>query len=114
MQSPRKVFYNFRNNLYMLWKNYSTASLILRLPIRFILDIIAAWKALLAGKPKEWAAIAKAHLHFIRNLPKLHRKRREIQKVMKVTHEPNTMFNYSIVWQYYLKGIKVFEKLPGN
>ena len=112
MQSPRKVFYNFRNSLYMLWKNYSTSSLIIRFPIRLILDVIAAWKTLLEGKPKEWVAIAKAHFHFFVHLPKLHRKRKECRKECKEHGEPKTIAGFSVVWQYFVKGNKTFDELP--
>lgn len=112
MQSPRKVFYNFRNSLYMLWKNYSTGSLLLLFPIRILLDVIAAWKTLLEGKPKEWVAIAKAHFHFLRRLPELHRKRKECRKKLIEVGEPDTMANFSLVWQYFVKGNKTFNELP--
>ncbi|MFP8488212.1 glycosyltransferase family 2 protein [Gracilimonas sp. Q87] len=111
MDSPRKVYYNFRNSLFMLWKNYSTLSLFTRFPIRLILDTIAAWKALFEGKPKEWLAVAKAQFHFIKGLLKVHRKRKKLQKKRIANHDPSTMINLSIVWQYFIKGIDRFDDL---
>ena len=112
MGSPRKVYYNFRNNLFMVWKNYSTSELILRFPIRLLLDVIAAYKSLLGGKPKEFAAIAKAHLHFFMDWFKVQRKRKAISSP-KVKSLQGKM-PFSIIWNYFLKGKKKFDQLLCN
>lgn len=109
MGSPRKVYYNFRNNLFMIWKNYSTSELILRFPIRLFLDVVAAYISLLSGKPKEFVAIAKAHLHFFLNWAKVQRKRKanSSPKVKSLSGK----FPISIIWNYFLKGNKKFNQL---
>jgi len=109
MGSPRKVYYNFRNNLFMIWKNYSTSELILRFPIRLFLDVVAAYKSLLSGKPKEFVAIAKAHLHFFLNWAKVQRKRKanSSPKVKSLSGK----FPISIIWNFFLKGNKKFNQL---
>ncbi|MDR9419225.1 glycosyltransferase family 2 protein [Gracilimonas sp.] len=112
MGSPRKVYYNFRNSLFMLWKNYSSFSLRKRFGIRILLDIVAAWKALAQGKPKEWWAVAKAHLHFLKDLGKVSRKRAYLQKQRVNKDDPDAMLNFSIIWQHFLKAVKKFKNLP--
>lgn len=109
MGSPRKVYYNFRNNLFMLWKNYSTSELLLRFPIRLILDVIAAYKSLFSGNSKEFLAIAKAHLHFFLGWFRVHRKRTQIQSP-KSKNLAGKM-NLSIIWNYFIKGKKEFNQL---
>lgn len=111
MGSPRKVYYNFRNSLFMLWKNYSTSSLLKRFVLRIFLDIVAAWRALFEGKPKEWWAVTKAHLHFLRDFGNVHKKRKELQRKRVHTKDPETMLNISIIWQHFGKGIKKFSDL---
>ncbi len=111
MGSPRKVYYNFRNSLFMLWKNYSTASLLTRFPTRILLDIVAAFKALLSGNLREFGAVVKAHMHFLGGLKKVHQKRKVLRKEITRAQNPRTMMNLSIVWNYYLKGITVFSEL---
>lgn len=111
MDSPRKVYYNFRNSLFMLWKNYSKSSLLKRIPVRIILDAIAAWKALLEGKPKEWMAVLKAHVHFFMKLPLMHKKRKSLRSKRIESGEPATMSTFSIVWQYFVKGKKTYNAL---
>lgn len=111
MGSPRKVYYNFRNSLFMLWKNYSGPALWKRLPVRLVLDVVAAYKTLLSGNPKEWWAIAKAHIHFGLNIFSVHKKRSKLQKHRVTPSEPSTMINVSIIWQHFIKGINKFSEL---
>lgn len=111
MGSPRKVYYNFRNSLFMLWKNYSSANLRKRFLLRLILDVVAAWKALFSGKPKEWLAVAKAHLHFFKGVGKVSRKRKKLQSQRTNTDDPNTMLNISLIWQHFGKGVIKFRDL---
>lgn len=109
MGSPRKVYYNFRNNLFMLWKNYSISELINRFPIRLFLDVIAAYKSLLSGNPKEFGAIAKAHLHFFIGWTNVHKKRNQIElpHLKKLTGK----MDFSIIWNYFVRGKKEFNQL---
>ncbi|MBD3615864.1 MAG: glycosyltransferase family 2 protein [Gracilimonas sp.] len=111
MGSPRKVYYNFRNSLFMLWKNYSASSLQKRFMIRLFLDVIAAWKALLTGNPKEWLAVFKAHVHFFFSLGSMNKKRRQLQKLRTNPDDPETMLNISVIWKYFFKGTKSFTDL---
>jgi len=83
--------------------------LILRFPIRLFLDVVAAYKSLLGGKPKEFVAIAKAHLHFFLNWIKVQRKRKA-----NTSPKVNSLLGkmpISIIWNYFLKGKKKFDQL---
>lgn len=114
MGSPRKVFYNFRNSLYMLWKNYATSSLRKRFIIRLFLDIIAALKALVSGKPKEFGAVVKAHFHFISNFSSVNRKRRLLQQKRVRETDPDSMFRLNLIWEYFVRGMKTFQQLKSK
>lgn len=59
--SPRKVYYNFRNSLLMLYKNLPPATWQRAFPQRVVLDGAAAARALLRGRPEEAAAIVRAY-----------------------------------------------------
>ncbi|MFN1833761.1 glycosyltransferase family 2 protein [Balneola sp. MJW-20] len=111
MGSPRKVYYNFRNSLFMLWKNYSAASLLIRLPIRLKMDVLAAYKALFSGNPKEWWAIARAHLHFVASLGKMNKKRKVLKNKRIHGSDPENMYNVSVVWRYFIGGKKTFSEI---
>ena len=58
--SPRKAYLNFRNSLLTLYKNLSPREWRLTIVLRFGLDALAALRALLAGRPREASAIARA------------------------------------------------------
>ena len=62
----RKVFLNFRNNLVMLYKNLPWQKALWKVPVRMLLDALAAWRALSGGDLGYFVALMKAHLHFIK------------------------------------------------
>lgn len=62
--NQKKIYLNFRNNLIMLAKNLPFKALVWKMPVRFTLDAIAAWKALLRGQPGYFFATVKAHVGF--------------------------------------------------
>lgn len=111
MGSPRKVFYNFRNSLFMLWKNYSATSLKTRFVLRIMLDIVAAYKALFSGKPKEWWAIVKAHIAFAGTFTQINAKRKVLQAQRVNKENPDTMLEINLIWQHFIKGVKRFQDL---
>ncbi|MCX7607305.1 MAG: glycosyltransferase family 2 protein [Bacteroidia bacterium] len=63
-ESPRKVYYNFRNSLYLLWENLTGPEKYLRILWRLLLDAPAACYLLLRAGPRQMAALVKAHWDF--------------------------------------------------
>lgn len=112
MDSPRKVYYNYRNSLFMLWKNYSTGALWGRLPVRIGLDKVAALRALMRGNPREFRAILRAYNDFLGGLGRVHRKRRELRGMGLPTADPPPMQPFSVVWSYFIAGRRTFASLP--
>ena len=111
MDSPRKTYYNYRNNLKMLWKNYESGSLVWRFFLRLKLDGIAAIKELLSGNAKNFSAIFKAHIHFYSSWRQTHSKRKKLQDSRTVKYNPVTMLQKSVVWQFFIKDKKTFREL---
>lgn len=111
MDSPRKVYYNYRNNLRMIWKNSSSASLPWRFIIRYKLDIIAAFRSLISGEWDVFKAILLAHFDFWKNFPATHEKRVYLQDRRKIEHDPNTILPVNIIWQYFGKGKQTFRDI---
>lgn len=64
--NSKKTYLNFRNNLIMLWKNMPASRLLWKLPVRGVLDFLAALKGLSGGDFGYFIAVAKAHTHFIK------------------------------------------------
>jgi len=96
----------------MLWKNYPTTYLFTKLPVRFALDIVAAWKALISGNPKEFLAIAKAHLHFIAQINKMYQKRKK--STLPRPSQLAGQYNFMLIWNYFFKGKRNLNELPIN
>lgn len=112
MGSPRKVFYNYRNNLKMIWKNSSRSSLLGRFTIRYLLDIVAALRSLASGQWAEFGAIFQAHMGFWSSLGKVREKRKKLLQARKIAEDPSTLLPINIVWQYFAKKRRTFSDLP--
>lgn len=107
MGSTRKVYFNFRNSLFMLWKNLPASQLWYKIPIRLALDNIAALKSLLTAKPGDFIAILKAQFHFFLGLMKMHKKRTKIIRSSNAKILSPVFF----IWQYFIKGKRSFKEL---
>ncbi len=68
--NPRKLYYNYRNTLYMLYKNLDKSSRYLIL-LRIFLDWIAASVYLITGEFRNLFAVLQAHRDFCKNYKKL-------------------------------------------
>ncbi|HET8573905.1 MAG TPA: glycosyltransferase family 2 protein [Edaphocola sp.] len=110
--SPAKTFYNFRNNLILLWKNERKARLTWLIPLRLILDGIAGLQFLLKGQYKLTLAVIKAHWRFFGKL-RFWTKKRKAAKTSSGHAAANTegLYPGSIVVAYFLKGIRKFSDL---
>ena len=106
--SPLKTHLNFRNNLYMLFKNLPTSLLFVVIPIRLVLDGLASLTFL--NQPKglqHFIAIVKAQFVFYFTIPKLFVKRQYIKQKNNLAGK----VNYSILFKNKIKGVKHFQKL---
>ena len=106
--SPFKTHLNFRNNLYMLFKNLPLSSLFIIIPIRLVLDGIASITFLRNKQGiNHFFAVMKAHFSFYFEIPKLIVKRRKISQQSSLRGKKN----YSILIKNKLKKIKTFSEL---
>ena len=111
VESPRKTFLNFRNNLLMLYKNLPEKELRPVMRLRFWLDYIAATKFLLCGHPRNALAVYRARKEFHRLLPEYKQKREENLRLTRLVSIPE-LKSYSLLTQFYLKGKKHYDELP--
>ena len=103
-ESPRKSFLNFRNSLFSLVKNLPKGQIFPVVFMRLVLDGIAGVKFLIELKPVHTLAIIRAHFSFYYYVSKMYKKRGIIQT--------STYFNVkSIVWSYFVSGVKKFKDL---
>jgi GT2 family glycosyltransferase len=108
--NPKKVYLNFRNNLFMLYKNLPRKNFCLSIFSRLILDGAAGVKFLLGREFKAFKAVLNAHYDFYRNIGKLRKKRRALlPKVIVKKHEQ--MFPKSIMWKFFIEKKHKFTDL---
>ena len=99
--SPFKTYLNFRNGLFLLIKNLPLRQLIWKLPVRLILDGLAAIKLMIQISPRHMLAILKAHLNFYLGFIREFKKRQR----------PFVSSKKSIVMAYYLRRKSTFNAL---
>ncbi len=102
-ESPFKTYLNFRNGLYLLIKNLPAFEAKKKVFIRVLLDWLSAFYFLLQGKGKQFMAVFKAHLKVLKTRKNFNAKR--LINAASVTE------NYSVVWNYFIKGKKTFAEL---
>lgn len=101
--SPFKTYLNFRNGLFLILKNMSWASLLFKLPIRILLDWVAAFKFAFVEGPNHSWSILKAHFHVVVRLTTILNKRSKGKKYKTES--------YSIVYKYFVRGEKKYNQL---
>ena len=102
--NPRKTFLNFRNSLLMLLKNLPKKELFSIIFSRLCMDGLAGIQFVFNGKFKHSFAIIKAHFSFYSLINKTLKKRTSLQL-------KNYYYTKSIVYQYFVKNGKVFDKI---
>jgi GT2 family glycosyltransferase len=107
--SPLKTYLNFRNNLFLLYKNLPKETLHKTLFIRRLLDGFAAGMFLFTGRFSKVRAIWKAHMDYYKSISVLKLKRESIKD--PDSKHSKTVLNKSIVFEFYIKRNKTFDKL---
>ncbi|MFN0032059.1 MAG: glycosyltransferase family 2 protein [Flavobacteriales bacterium] len=110
-QSPFKTYLNFRNNLYMIVKNYRQSNLWLKLLRRMLLDGIACFRFIGEGKWAHFSAVLKAHGSFHKNIRRMLAKRKH--EGIEALH-PNMkgVYHGSIIKHFFLYRKRKYSELP--
>jgi len=106
--NPRKLFYNYRNNLLMLHKNLPHGLHGAAITLRVLLDWASAVMFLLQLKLSYAVAVFKAHADFLR----LKKGKRGKHKLLKMK-DLHGVYRGSMVASYFLRGKRTFDKLKG-
>jgi len=105
--SPFKTYLNYRNNLYMLYKNLPNSKLNKVLFLRKIFDGLSAFVFLIKFDFANFMAIFKAHLYYYKQKKTLKESRARVKQLGE--KEIPTIFNKSLIYQFYIKGRKTFD-----
>lgn len=108
--SPLKIHLNFRNNLWMLFKNLPKKDFKRIFITRLILDGVAALKFLAGLHFTGFWAVIKAHVAFYSNWGKLKKKRKLVQQQI-ITDQIEVIYKKSIMWKFFIEGKKKFSEL---
>lgn len=108
--NPRKVKLNFRNNLYMLYKNLPKDKFKRIMFSRMILDGVAAAKFLLGFQWNAFIAVIKAHVSFYQNLSALRKKRNALKQLVTNNDHPE-IYRKSIMWKFFIQKKTKFSEL---
>lgn len=107
--NARKTFLNFRNNMIMLLKNLPAGEKGWIIPLRMMLDWVAALKSLAGGNAADAGAILRAHAAALRWW-KDQKKGDRVVVLKKLSHLPG-VYRGSIVWQHFVKKKRYFHEL---
>jgi GT2 family glycosyltransferase len=110
-ENPRKLYYNFRNNLLMLVRNHPKKGLLSILMSRIMLDKIAMVHYLIRSKPQHSLAVFKALFGFLRLLPEAIRFRKLNNQNQNLTVG---LSSYAVVYQYFIKNRKTYSEIQSH
>ncbi len=108
--NPHKLFLNYRNNLYLLYKNLAPGQFRWILFFRMILDGVSSILYLLQGKYSFFWAVPRAHYAFYLTLRKFRKKRKENNRVRTVYTHPE-IFQRSIIYSFFIRKVRKFSNL---
>ena len=109
--NSRKVYLNYRNNLVMLYKNLPVSEKIWKIPVRLVLDGIAAGRELVSADAGYFMAVIKAHMYFYGWLIGKKKKNKFTPKRLTGLHG---VYKGLLIWEYFIKKKKAFAEIVGN
>jgi GT2 family glycosyltransferase len=108
--TPRKLYLNYRNNLFLLYKNLPDNVLCRIIIIRLFLDILSAIIYLLRFSFRFSSRVLRAHLSFYKSLGNLSRKRKETNKNPEAEC-PDQIYKKSILIDFFIRKKRCFSEL---
>ena len=108
--SPHKIYLNFRNNLYLLYKNLPKGQLFIPIFLRMVLDGMAAIQFLVTGQFKAFTKVLQAHIGFYKSLGKLRIKRKELLIKSTVTGH-DEIYKGSLIFDFFFRKKRKFSSL---
>jgi hypothetical protein len=108
--TPHKLYLNYRNNLFLLFKNLPVSQLIPVIFVRMILDGMSALVYLFTGSGKFFLAVIRAHLAFHRRIPLLISVRKKFKGTLR-TGNFSVIYPGSIVFDFFLRRRHYFGEL---
>ena len=108
--TPRKLYFNYRNNLFLLYKNLPDNIFYKTLLTRLLLDILSAFIYLFNLSFSFFFSVVKAHISFYCSLKTLKRKRKEITGDSQLNNI-NQIYKRSILFNFFVRKKRCFSQL---
>ena len=111
--SFKKMYWNHRNSIFMVMKNYNTYNAITKTFVHVILDYMAAVNSMIQGKFMHAFAIGAAHTWIFLNFFLILGKRKKVQARRTVNDSEilKLMYPKSVALQYFVGGKKTYSDL---
>ncbi|MFN8254590.1 MAG: glycosyltransferase family 2 protein [Bacteroidales bacterium] len=109
--SPRKLYLNYRNNLFVLYKNLNARELFPVIFQRLMLDGLSALIYLVSFNFSFFFIVFKAHIHFYRKITAMHKKRKDKNLNLSGIKE---IYNRSMIIDYFVKKRWYFSEMKFN
>ena len=109
-----KLYWNHRNNIFMMLKNFELISLIRVLIIRIFLDFVNIFfAAFIRFNFNHVYAIIKAYVWLLLHLGMILKKRKRVQEIRSLSDKClwPMLYRKSVVKDYFIKGNKTFRSL---
>ncbi len=111
--SFKKMYWNHRNSLYMMLKNYNLWNAITKTSVHVLLDFVAIAQSIVLLEFTRPKAIIAAHFWIMTHCLTIGSKRAEVQSKRKINDREmlKMMYPKSIVLQYFLYKRKTYSTL---
>jgi len=109
--NPRKLYYNFRNNLFMLYKNLPSNTLFHILLFRMLLDLASSALYMVSFQFKFGLAVLSAHKAFLLSIGNLRKKRKTLVNQLSTKPDTRNIYKKSIVIDFFIRKKKQFNQL---
>jgi len=113
MHSFRKYYFNHRNSFFMMLTNYNLPLTLYLLPVRFALEWVTIVYAFVKWDLKHVGAVLKSFYWLLTHPHTILKKRRFVKKLRRKNDREmlKQFYRGSIVFAYYIRGIKKFTDL---
>ena len=108
--NPQKLYLNFRNSLWLLYKNLPRRKFYKVIGLRMVLDAAAAFKLLSELNVNGFFSVLRAHFAFYRSHKQIRKKRDELKKIATPQWHDEILVK-SIIWKFFLEGKKTFREV---
>jgi len=109
INTPRKMYLNYRNNLYLLIKNLPGKKLLPLLFLRMCLDGVSAMVYLSKFSFGFFWAVVKAHIHFNCHIRRSFKKRNKFLPQVKIENV-GEIYPHSMVYNFLVRKKKNFDE----